>query len=119
MTVADTQGPWVLEVNVPDKHIGYVQQAKKDTGEDLEVTFVLATDPGTSYRGIVEKVAMIAEPDEVGNLSVLVTIAFDRETVSGLHPGAGATARIHCGRRCLGYVWLHDLIETVRAKLFI
>lgn len=119
MTVADTKGPWVLEVHVPDKHIGYVRQARCGLKDDLDVSFVLATDPGTKHEGIVDKVAMITEPDEMQNLSALVTIAFDRSSVANLHPGAGATARIRCGRRSLGYVWLHDLIEAVRAKFFL
>lgn len=119
MTVADTKGPWVLEVQVPDNHIGYVRQARHELKEDLDATFVLATDPGTKYRGTVDKVAMITEPDEAESLSVLVTIAFDRDSVTILHPGAGATARIRCGRRSLGYVWLHDLIEAVRARFFL
>jgi hypothetical protein len=25
-------------------------------------------------------------------------------------------ARIHCGRRSLGYVWLHDLIDAVKTR---
>jgi len=119
MTVADTEGPWLLEVLVPDKHIGYIRQARHQLKEDLDVTFVLATDPGTKHVGKLESVAMITEPDETQNLSVLVTIAFDRNSVTNLHPGAGATARIRCGRRSLGYVWLHDLIEAVRAKFFL
>ncbi len=119
MTVADTDGPWVLEVQVPDKHIGYVRQARHELKEDLDVTFVLATDPGTKYKGQVDKVAMITEPDETESLSVLVTIAFDRNSVANLHPGAGATVRILCGRRSLGYVWLHDLIEAVRTRFFL
>jgi multidrug efflux pump subunit AcrA (membrane-fusion protein) len=119
MTVADTEGPWVLEVRVPDKHIGYVRQARRELKKDLDVTFVLATDPGRKHVGKVDKVAMITEPDETENLSVLVTIAFDRGSVTNLHPGAGATARIRCGRRSLGYVWLHDLIEALRARFFL
>lgn len=119
MTVADTGGPWVLEVYVPDKHIGYVREARRNLKKDLQTKFVLATDPGTKHEGTVDIVAMITEPDETENLSVLVTIAFDRSSVTNLHPGADVTARIHCGRRSLGYVWLHDLIEAVRAKLFL
>jgi len=119
MTVAGTEGLWVLEVNVPDKHIGYVRQARHELKKDLDVTFVLATDPGVKHTGKVDKVAMITEPDETENLSVLVTIAFDRKSITNLHPGAGATARIRCGQRSLGYVWLHDLIEAVRARFFL
>ena len=29
----------------------------------------------------------------------------------------GVIAKIDCGRRPLGYVWLHDLIEAVRTRI--
>jgi hypothetical protein len=31
--------------------------------------------------------------------------------------GARVTARIHCGSRSIGYVWLHDFIDFVRTSL--
>jgi len=31
--------------------------------------------------------------------------------------GASATAKIHCGTRPIGYVWFHDLVDFVRAKI--
>jgi multidrug efflux pump subunit AcrA (membrane-fusion protein) len=119
MMVADTGGPWVLELDVPDKYISYVLDAQRDLGDELDVSFALATEPGATYHGRVKRVARASEPDETRGLSVPVTVAVDSVALSKVRPGAGVAARIRCGRRALGYVWLHDLIETVRGWLFL
>src|SRR5205085_11600542 len=51
MTVAETEGPWVLELHVPEKHVGALVSARqagdpKLPDAKLPVTFVMATDPG-------------------------------------------------------------------------
>jgi hypothetical protein len=46
---------------------------------------------------------------------VLVTVDFDKQDVAGLRPGATALARVHCGRRSIGFVWLHDLDHYVQS----
>jgi hypothetical protein len=32
-------------------------------------------------------------------------------------PGATVVARIHCGRRALGYVWLHEVWEFIQSRV--
>jgi hypothetical protein len=50
-----------------------------------------------------------------------VRVAFDqqklRDAVKDPKIGASATAKIHCGKRPIGYVWFHDLVDFVRAKI--
>ena len=57
---------------------------------------------------------------EEGN-TVLVRVAFDqqelREAIADPKIGATATAKIHCGKRAIGYVWFHDLVDFIRAKI--
>jgi hypothetical protein len=116
LTIADRSGPWILELHVKDHHIGHVLEAQPAAGESLPVSFILATDPETTYRGRIEKVAMISENDETHGQSVLLTVALDdaaRRSIPELRPGATVLGRIDCGRRSLGYVWFHDLIDAV------
>jgi multidrug efflux pump subunit AcrA (membrane-fusion protein) len=118
LTVADTDGPWTLELRVPDKHIGYVRDAQQEVQEHLAVTFVLATEPGQSYTGRVGHVALVTEADELKELFVTVTVAIDGQQELPRHPGAEVRARIACGRRSLGFVWLYDLLAAVRRWTF-
>ena len=62
---------------------------------------------------------MRAESDPQLGLAVRVITAFDRDQIDELWPGASVNARIHCGQRALGYVWLYELIETTRGWLFL
>lgn len=117
LTVAQTDGPWVLEMHVPDNHIGYVLDAQRDLQPELGVSFILKTDPGKTYRGKVVSVARSTDADSANAGTVLVTVAFDRSEIQGLRPGATVVAQIDCGRRPIGYVWFHDLIETIRTKI--
>ena len=113
LTVADLDGPWVLELKVPDDRIAHLLDARDRIGNDLQVAYVLATDPGVELNGRVERFAMRTEIDQAGEAFVPLTVSVSRDQIPALVPGAGVVAKIHCGRRPIGYVWLHDLIEAL------
>ncbi len=124
LTVADLNGPWVVQVQVPDHRIGHVlaaqeQQRARQESTELPTSFVLATEPGARHDGKVERIALTAENDKTSGSTVLVTVAIDRTVipVDQLRPGATAVVKIHCGRRSLGYVWLHELWETIQSRV--
>ena len=113
LTVADLEGPWELELHVPDHRAGHVGRARSLRAE-LAVTFALAADPGKEYHG-TSRTWCWPRTRRGERSTVLVTVEFDRDEVQGLRPGATVLARIHCGRRSMGYVWLHDLFEAVQS----
>jgi len=117
LSVADPSGPWVLELEVPDRHIGYVLEAQRQRGEALEVTFLLKNDPAVTHYGTIERVALASETRQGREGSVLITVEIDSDDIPRLRPGAGVVARIHCGQTSIGYVWLHDLIEAIRTRV--
>ena len=117
MQVADLKGPWVLEIEVPDERVGYVLDARQDQGPDLDVSFMLATEPGAVYRGTVGKIAMATQVRPPEKANVLVTVQIDKETIPRLRPGATAISQIRCGRRSLGFVWFHSVWETIQKKV--
>jgi hypothetical protein len=88
-------------------------------GQNLEVRFVLATDPAVQHTGRIAEVATLTEvAAEDQGPSVLVSVDFDRAKIPQLRPGASVIAKIQCGRRSLGYVWLHDLYRAIQSHLF-
>ena len=97
--------------------MGHIARARRAIQEDLEVTFVLATHPGEQFVGRMDRIQTGAEvrPDE-GNV-VLLRVAIDKGKLPDLRPGATVTAKVHCGHRSFGYVWLHDLISFVQSKI--
>lgn len=98
LTVADLDGPWVLELHLPDYRTGHVLTVRDELKRYLDVSFALSADPGTVYQGRIADVALATELDETNGATVLVTVDFDRRDVQGLRPGATVIAKIHCGR---------------------
>ena len=122
MSVADKTGPWELEVRMPDDRLGHINRAVVESdkaGRELEVDYILATDPGTRHRGTVKEIHEQAEVrGEEGN-TVLVRITIDpsRHDKEELGAGATVTSRISCGKRALGYVWFHDVLSFIQSQV--
>jgi multidrug efflux pump subunit AcrA (membrane-fusion protein) len=114
LTVIDPQGPWELELSLPERRLKHIDSVGSDA---IEATFMLSTLPGREFRGRVLEIERSAEVrGEEGN-TVLVRVAFDAAELPPLRSDTTVTARLHCGRRSLGYVWFCDLIEAVQTKV--
>ena len=117
LTIGETSGPWIVEIQVADKEIGHLLRAQQILKPDLDVDFLVAAEPGKICHGTIESRSMTAESDDTARSRVRVVVAFDRNQIDQPRPGATALPRIHCGKRSLGYVWLHDLIDAIRTRL--
>jgi multidrug efflux pump subunit AcrA (membrane-fusion protein) len=121
VTVADLSADWQLELCVADDRIGHVLAAQQELGPELPVRFRLrSADAPTTGR--VARIGMTANVDTEDAAAVRptveVVVAFDKSQLSEaaqreLRPGVSARAEIDCGRRSLGYVWLHDVWDTL------
>ena len=121
LEIADPTKEWELEVQMPEKRMGHLAKAASSTNDKLPVTFFLATNPAEHFEGKVEEVERSAEVrGEEGN-TVLVRVSFDqgmlRSAIADPKIGASATAKVECGKRAIGYVWFHDLVDFIRAKI--
>ena len=121
LEVADPTSDWELEVYMPEYRMGHIAKAQTASAEKLPVTFFLATNPRQQLQGQVVEIHRSAEVRGEDGNTVIVRVSFDqqalRETNRDPKIGAGATAKVHCGRRAIGYVWFHDLVDFVRAKI--
>lgn len=121
MEVADPEGDWELEVHMPESRMGYIAKAWAESGGNLPVEFILATHPADKLQGVVEDIESSAEVrGEEGN-TVLIKVKLDQKMLRETFPepkiGAGVTAKVNCGKESFAFVWLHDLIDFVRAKI--
>ncbi len=116
LSVADPHGPWHLEMRIADYDIQHVLSAREQTPE-VPVSFIVASQPGHVIHGVITRVAMSTELDDQQRPSVLITVAFDKEQLRALRPGATVMAKIHCGRSALGYVWFRELFDVLRTRL--
>jgi len=130
MEVADTAGPWQLEILLPDNRMGQIveaQQERRDKGLDdhLPVTFSLATEPGINHEGKIREIEWSAEVrGEQGN-TILIKVDFEdamskeelTEFRKKLRSGAEAKAKIRCGYRPIGYVLLRDVWAWIESRV--
>ncbi len=119
LTMVDPDGPWQLELEVPEKEIGHLLRARKGASAALPVTFVLASAPELKFNGVIDQVHLAAEVRESQQHVVLVTVAIDKERIPKellLH-GTRIQARIECGRKSIGYVLFHDVIEAAHERI--
>jgi hypothetical protein len=119
LTVGNVAGAWELELDVPDDYVGYVRRAQAAGGkEPPTVEFVAASAPESTYTARLADVAVRSRREADGRSFVTATAPLaagvPREL---LRPDAAVLAKIHCGRRSLGYVWFLDMIHLVRTQL--
>jgi multidrug efflux pump subunit AcrA (membrane-fusion protein) len=114
LSVADVEGPWHLEIHVPERHVGHVLAAQQAIDPKLGVSYILQSDPGNSHTGHLEEVALATTFDDREGDSVTITAEIDTPEAAELRPGAYVRAKIDCGRKPLAYVWLHDLYAAVQ-----
>ncbi|MEI8378686.1 MAG: efflux RND transporter periplasmic adaptor subunit [Planctomycetota bacterium] len=117
LMIGETAGEWVLEIQVIDKDAGHLLRARSAIAPDLDVEFQLPSESGRIHRGKIRDVALVSESDDRTVGRVRVVVAFDRQQIEQLRPGATAIPRIRCGKKSLGYVWLHDLIDAIWIRL--
>ena len=121
LTVVDPNGLWELELHMRGSRMGDVGESwlrsKKD-GTDLEVTYILASHPNVKLTGKVVEVHEAADVHgEDGNAVLIRVELMDEEQLPDLLHGVDVTAKIHCGRRSIGYVWLFDLISWCQSQI--
>jgi multidrug efflux pump subunit AcrA (membrane-fusion protein) len=119
VSVADDNGPWELELRMPEHRMGELADADRRlaAGEPVWVTYRMATSPGVDHEGKVTEIHRSAElHGEEGNV-VLIKVAIDKSSLTALRPGADVTAKVHCGSRSLGYAMFHDIIAFVQSRI--
>lgn len=110
-TIAQTDGPWQLELQVPDSRVGDLPAAKNEVAID----YSLVTTPERVSKTRLASLSTSIESRTAGEEPSVLAFASVVSEDSGLREaGLGVRARFYCGRHPVGYVWLRDLWRTVR-----
>ena len=94
----------------------------EELDDQLKVSYILATEPGTTRYGTVTEIHRSAEiRGDEGN-TVLIKVAIDKSELPDLRPGTsvtgiGVTAKVYCGKRSLGYVLFQDVIAFIQSRI--
>ena len=116
MSVANLESDWEVEMFMPERRMGHVDVARTES-EELTVSYILVTEPKTPLEGTVADVQRITQVhDEEGN-SVRILVKIDESDIREPRPGAAVTGKVLCGRRSIGYTWMHEAFEWAQANI--
>eukprot|EP00913_Durusdinium_trenchii_P028467 g26695.t1 len=117
MSVAKLDGPWEILLRVPERDIGHVLDAQRQTDTKLSVTFQTANQPGVVYDAHVKKIATATQLDADGRSIVYVTL-IDDISVPALEAGLLSDVRVTVGTKVKAGDVLGRLDQT-KAKLTV
>lgn len=126
------EGPWEIELRIPQKHISQVLLAyERNGGQPLDVNFLLHSDPTRTYRGKLhkDKIASQADPNrdekDESEPEVLAYIRVEGDDIDpnyrlsreALVSGTEVHAKIRCGKHALGYSLFYGVWEFFYEKV--
>ncbi len=127
LTISKLNGPWELEIQIPQHKIGYIDNAIREAEEEakdgdkpklLEVTYFVTANPNVTLKGELVRVTDRTFPDDQGVPHYRgVVRALDVENLEKPRPGAGVTASVFCGQRSLGFRCFYQVWDWVRTTL--
>jgi hypothetical protein len=125
-------GPWEIEMRIPQKHISQVLKAYERNGvKVLDVDFVTRSDPTRTYRGKLyrDKIASEAVPNrdekDESEPEVIAYVSIDDDDIDlnyrlsreSLTSGTEIHAKVRCGKHRLGYALFYGVWEFVYEKI--
>lgn len=118
LQIADEAGAWELRFSVPERQLGYVLAANHAFQSDQQpqsVVFFFEAEPAKRFTSKIESIGNSTTMNEqLGPVGLIVAPATAGDYTN--RHGARVIADINCGRRSLGYVWLHQWIDSVRRR---
>jgi len=117
--IANPAGGWQLELRVPESDVRYVLTASQQTEQQPDVTFSLKTSPEVVRETWLLSLGASTDVDTNGELSTLAIATVNGDELNSERPGTGVVARIHCGKRSIGFVWFRQVIEFVQRHTWL
>lgn len=134
MTIANTaaDADWEVVAFLPEDDLGHLLRhhfpedktaptEEKLLKKKIDVTYVLQNDPSRQLHGRVKAIQRSAELIEEEGVCyrMLIEVNIDKDGNQHIDhdspsPGAEVIARVHCGKRLLGYVLFHDAWEWLQ-----
>ncbi len=125
-------GPWEIELRIPQKHISQVLKAFEiNGGQPLDVNFLTRSDPSRKYRGKLyrDRIASEAIPNrdekDESEPEVIAYVSIDDPSIDegyrlsreSLVSGTEIRAKVRCGKHCMGYSLFYGVWEFLYEKV--
>ena len=115
LRLAATDGPWEVELFIPERQAGLVRSALfRDGAGELDVDLLLTSDPhrvykGKLYRGSLGGETIIQNDKVVLPAHVTITDPVLIAQVARMPVGVEVHARVQCGHASAGYVLFNEI----------
>ncbi|MEO1527605.1 MAG: HlyD family efflux transporter periplasmic adaptor subunit [Planctomycetota bacterium] len=119
LSVADLSGDYRVELDVPIRRTGHVTLASRSSEEPIAVQFSLVNGVSRVFHGEVKELAGRIDINDADDLSMRVSVAVPPGAVEWFRPGAKVRAKIDCGTRSLGFVWFHEIVDTIKQWILL
>jgi multidrug efflux pump subunit AcrA (membrane-fusion protein) len=135
LRLGNKEGPWVIELKIPQKHIGQVLQAfdSADPAKELEVDLVLRSTPTRTYKGKLARkdIGGEAQPNRDENNEaepvIIAVVRIEGDDIPEDYrvpnnenfrvTGTEVLAKIRCGNHALGYSLFYGVWEFAYEKI--
>ena len=120
--VMQPDGPWHLELEIPEYRMGHVMRAFRDKNtSELPVEYLLATAVETTYDGTLHKEDIATrsnESEETGTI-FQVDVDINKDDLPNRNIGSDVSVKINCGKKSLFYVLFGDVVEFVQRYVWL
>lgn len=132
--VMNVDGPWRLELDVPEYRMGHLlHRIALVTGQpapspheprqlpaagQLTVDYIAATAVSQKHQGQLIEVGTRSNESQEEGTVVECHVRINPDDLPGRRIGAEVTAKIHCGKQSLGYVLFGDVVEFIQRKVW-
>jgi hypothetical protein len=134
LRVGNKDGSWVIELKIPQKHIGQVLQAfNADQTKDLDVDLVLRSMPTRTYKGKLSRkdIGGEATPNRDDNNEaepvVMAFVRIEGEDIPEAYrlphddrylvTGTEVLGKVRCGNHPMGYSLFYGVWEFIYEKI--
>ena len=119
LTLVNPAGAWELELYLPEKRLWELREAQENLGDELTVSFELATLPGKVFQGTIVEVDRFASVQGGEGNSIAVRVRIERDDIPAEVRVAGArvVAKIEGGQRSVAYVLFNDFWQMLRSQV--
>jgi len=124
LTVAKEDEGFELELYMRQTRIGHInawrdEVKKKDPSQDLNVQYILLSDPSYTHTGKVIGVDEVSQSHEQEGHVVRVRVRPDsQEELKGVRSGTTVKADVNCGKAPVGWVLFHEAWEFLESNVF-
>ncbi|MEM7479455.1 MAG: efflux RND transporter periplasmic adaptor subunit, partial [Planctomycetota bacterium] len=117
LSTYDPDGPWQLELAIPNNRVGLVMATMKTHKQGAAVRFSLVSDPEQTLEARLEKLASQVVPRNMEDYVLHGHASFDAAELPIRKDGSIANAVIDCGRTPAAWLVIRDAYWAVRSQI--